>query len=87
MGNVWNPASGTALGSTESILGSALGGSSGAANRTYTTASGFTLMIDITVNGTTLHEGSGKDFTTSGTTITFLNAVDDTDNIRLAYLA
>lgn len=66
-------------------IGSDCTGSDGALNRTLTadhTIEGAIVLIN---NGAGLHEGAGKDFTVSGNVITFLNAVDDTDNIRIVY--
>lgn len=72
----------------ENKLGSDCSGVDGAADRTLTLAksSVYSTFI-ITVNGTGLHEGAGKDFTASGNVITFLNAVNDTDNIRIVYFS
>ena len=72
----------------ENKLGSDCSGTDGQANRTLTLAkaSVYSTFI-ITVNGTGLHEGAGKDFTASGNVITFLNNVNDTDNIRVVYFS
>ena len=71
------------------IVGSACSGSDGEANRTYTLtdsnilADGFIIIV----NGTSLHEGTGKDFTYSSSVVTFLNNIDDTDNIHIQFFA
>lgn len=56
-------------------------------NRTLTLPDTGTLStgISLVVNGTTLHEGVGLDFTISGSIITFLNPVWDVDNIQVNY--
>ena len=72
---------------TQNITGASLTGVDGATDRTYTVpdvgilSSGF----DIIVQGTPLHEGVGLDFTVSAGVITFLNAIDDADVIRINY--
>ena len=72
---------------SENKAGSDCSGSSGATDRTLTlantNASSYGLVV--TVNGTSLHEGAGKDFTFSSGVITFLNAIDNSDNIRVVY--
>ena len=72
---------------TISIAGSGLTGTDGTANRTYTISDTnvLTAGMSIIINGTSLHIGSGKDYTVSSTTITFLNIVDDTDVITINY--
>jgi len=72
---------------SENKLGSDCSGSSGATNRTLTLAVSNVRStgLTVTVNGTTLHEGAAKDFTISSNVITFINAVDNTDNIRVVY--
>ena len=62
-------------------------GSDGTANRTYVISDSNILTegFTITINGTTLHQGAGKDFTFSTATVTFLNIVDNTDEIRINY--
>jgi hypothetical protein len=72
---------------TVNITGSDCTGSDGDSNRTYTLPDVGVLEsgMDIAINGTTLHEGAGNDFTISGSVITFLNPVDDTDVIRINY--
>jgi hypothetical protein len=74
------------ISSGETKTGSNCSGNSGDANRTLTLACkvGPTNSIVI-VNGTGLHEGVGKDYTISGNTLTFLNQIDDSDNIKLVY--
>lgn len=72
----------------ENITGASLSGSTGAANRTYALAnSGYSRSAGITiaVNGTRLVEGSGNDFTVSGSTITFINNVWNDQNITIDY--
>lgn len=68
-------------------LGSNCSGSDGTANRTLTLAdtTAGDNGLTVTVNGTTLHEGAGKDFTISSGVITFLNVIDNSDNIRVVY--
>ena len=66
-------------------LGSDCTGVDGAADRTLTTTNTIEGAIVLSVQGASLHEGAGKDFTLSGNTITFLNAIDNTDNIRVVY--
>ena len=72
----------------ENKLGSDCSGIDAAADRTLTLAksSVYSTFI-ITVNGTSLHEGAGKDFTASGNVITFLNKIYDVDNIRVVYFS
>lgn len=73
----------------EAKAGSDCSGSSGAKNRTLTLsstaanlhASGFLVSI----NGTSLHQGAGLDFTRATNVLTFLNNVDDADNISVTY--
>lgn len=71
------------LGDTK--LGSDCTGSDGAVNRTLTADHTIEGAIVLSVQGASLHEGAGKDFTVSGNVITFLNAIDNTDNIRVVY--
>jgi len=72
---------------SENKTGADCSGSSGAANRTLTLAKANVVStgLVVTVNGTTLHEGARKDFTISANVITFLNAIDNGDNIRVVY--
>ena len=72
---------------SENKSGADCSGSSGAANRTLTLAKAnvSSTGLVVTVNGTTLHEGSRRDFTISANIITFLNAIDNGDNIRVVY--
>lgn len=72
---------------TVNITGASCSGSDGDSNRTYTLPDSGTLStgIDVVVSGTTLHEGAGLDFTLSGSTITFLNAMWDASAIRVNY--
>lgn len=72
---------------TVNTTGASCTGVDGAINRTYTLPDSGTLSsgIDIIINGTTLMEGVGNDFTMSGSVITFLNNVDNTDLIRVNY--
>ena len=65
--------------------GSDLSGADGASNRTIdiTTANFVSAGLDITINGTQLI--NTVDFTVGGVTITFINAVDNTDYIRINY--
>ncbi len=69
----------------ESITGADLSGSSGNSNRTYslTYSDAQSAMFIINVQGTQLQQG--HDFTLLSDTITFLNAIDDTDTIILDY--
>ena len=70
----------------ENKVGSNCSGSDGTANRTLTLSSNVSPVSSVViVNGTGLHEGSGKDYTISGNVITFLNVVDNTDNIKVVY--
>ena len=72
----------------ENITGSSLSGSSGDSNRTYTLAySPFlsTSGIEISVAGAALMFGSGNDYTISSSTITFLTAVWNDQDIQLNY--
>ena len=72
---------------TVNTTGASCTGSDGASDRTYTlsddgiVSSGF----NITVSGTTLHEGAANDFTIADTVITFLNALWDDSVIRINY--
>jgi len=72
---------------TENITGASLTGSDGTANRTYTMSYSNPLAagVDIIINGVTLHQGAGKDYTVSSSVITFLNIVDNTDVITIHY--
>jgi len=72
---------------SENKTGANCSGSSGAANRTLTLAKSNVVStgLSVTVNGTSLHEGAGKDFTISSNVITFLNIIDNSDNIRVVY--
>ncbi len=73
---------------TVNITGANCTGSDAASNRTYTfpestvTAYG----MNVTVQGASLHEGSSNDFTIVDNVITFLNALWDTNVIRINYL-
>jgi len=61
-------------------------GTDGTANRTYVIQDNNVFsIINIVINGTSLIEGVGNDYTFTGTTITFLNIVDDTDIIQIDY--
>lgn len=66
-------------------VGSDCSGIDGATDRTITTDHEIQGAIIIAVQGARLHRGAGLDYTQSGNTITFLNAVDDTDNISIVY--
>jgi len=72
---------------SRNITGSDCTGSDGVADRTYVIPDVGILSsgMDITVNGTTLHEGAGNDFTLVSDTVTFLNIIDNTDVIRINY--
>ena len=72
---------------TLNITGASATGSSGTVNRTYTISDTDIMSagFDLIVNGTTLHEGSGKDFTRSGSVVTFLNKLWDASIIRINY--
>lgn len=72
---------------TINTTGASCTGSDGGTSRTYTLPdSGIFLEgITLTVSGTTLHEGTGKDFTISDSIITFLNALWDENIIRINY--
>ena len=67
--------------------GASCTGGDGTANRTYVLPEFDVISggMVININGTTLHHGSGNDYTLSGSTITFLNIVDNTDIIRINY--
>ena len=69
------------------LTGADLSGSDGTTDRTYTLPDAGVMSsgIDIIINGTPLHEGAALDFTLSGSVITFLNIVDNTDVIRINY--
>jgi len=73
----------------ENILGSSLTSSDAAKNRTYTLTNSdlYSVGLEISVNGTTLHTGSDKDFTVVVATgvITFLNKIWDTNIITINY--
>ena len=67
-------------------LGSDCSGTSGAKNRTLTLSKSFPLTVTgVFVNGTFLHEGAGKDFTFATNIVTFLNEVDNSDNILVLF--
>ena len=72
---------------SENKTGSDCSGSDAENNRTLTLAESTikSAGIIITVNGLTLHEGAGKDFTLSSNIITFLNKVWDVNEIRVVY--
>lgn len=73
---------------TKVITGANLTGADGTANRTYVVSDPNPFLsagISITINGFYLVQGSGKDFTISSQTITFLNIVDNSDNIQITY--
>ena len=71
----------------ENKLGSDCSGTDAGSNRTLTLAEDTIKADGITVikNGTSLHEGAGKDYTVSSSIITFLGPVWDVDNIRVIY--
>jgi len=72
---------------SENLTGADCTGSSGDSNRTLTLAQ-TTIKSEgvvVVVNGTVLHEGTGKDYTLSENIITFLNPIWDDDNIRVIY--
>jgi len=72
---------------TVNLRGTDCTGNDGDSNRTYTLSDSN--IIDesylIIVNGASLHEGTGTDFTQLNGVITFLNAIFDTDYIRINY--
>jgi len=72
---------------TQNITGADLSGADGSTDRTYTIPDVGVLSsgLDIVISGTQLHEGASLDFTLSGETLTFLNAIDNTDVIRVNY--
>jgi len=73
---------------TVNTTGASCTGSDGTTNRTYVLpdSSGvLTTGVDIVINGTSLMEGGANDYTISGSTITFLNIVDNTDIIKVNY--
>lgn len=72
---------------SRNITGADCTGSDGAADRTYAIPDVGILSsgMDITVNGTTLHEGASSDYTLASDTMTFLNIIDNTDVIRINY--
>lgn len=67
--------------------GASLTGSDGDSNRAYTLTHTNVVAgsIQITAGGAVLYRGSGKDFTVSGQTITFLNAMFDDMDITIRY--
>lgn len=69
------------------ITGTDCSGSDHTANRTYTLSDTgvSSSTLNIIVNGASLHQGAGLDFTVSSSTITFLNIIDNTDNIQMTY--
>ena len=68
-------------------VGSDFTGSNGGSNRTLTLDEPVIAeVIGITIQGVTLHEGVGKDFTRSGNVITILGGLWDSDNVRVAYM-
>ena len=70
----------------ETKTGANLSGSTGAKNRTITLAYlPMSSSLSVTVNGAGLHEGVGLDYTYASQVITFLNAVDNVDNIEIRY--
>ena len=77
----------TFLPKTVNTTGASCTGSDGASDRTYTLSDSGVMTdgLDLVVSGTYLHEGAGKDFTISGSIITFLNALWDTSVIRINY--
>ena len=72
---------------TINTTGSVCTGSDGASDRTYTLPDSGVISsgIDLTVSGTTLHEGASNDFTIADNVITFLNALWDDSLIRINY--
>lgn len=66
-------------------LGSNCSGSDADQDRTISTDHEIEGAVVIGINGAWAHEGASLDFTRSGNTITFLNAVDDTDKISIVY--
>ena len=66
-------------------LGSDCSGTDADLNRTISTDNEIEGAIAIGINGAWAHEGAGLDFTRSGNTITFLNAIDDTAKISIVY--
>ena len=69
-----------------SILGSVCTGTDGTVDRTYVILDNNVFsIINIVVNGTSLMAGAGNDYTFTGTTVTFLNIIDDTDIIQIDY--
>ncbi len=72
---------------TVNVTGAICTGSDGASNRTYTfpessiTPNG----MNVSVSGTSLHQGATKDFTISDNVITFLNALWDSSVIDITY--
>lgn len=69
------------------LTGPDLTGTDGALNRTYTiSADGFVEDgLFISVQGTPLTKGTGKDYTVSSGIITFLNNLDNSDDILITY--
>ena len=72
---------------TVNVTGADCTGIDGASNRTYTfpESSVTPWGMNVSVNGATLHEGVGNDFTISSNVITFLNALWDSSVIRISY--
>ena len=72
---------------TINTTGASCTGSTGGSDRTYTLPDTGIVSagIDITINGTTLHEGATSDFTIADSVITFLNALWNDSVIRINY--
>ena len=72
---------------TINTTGASATGSDGALNRTYSLPDSGVVSsgLDLTVSGTSLHEGAGNDFTLADNVITFLNALWDDSEIRINY--
>lgn len=81
---IYNPALLTATKNT--IRGSDCSGSDGTTNRTYTISATSLVSnsVKVLINGTGAHYTA--DWTISGSTITFLNVVYNTDYIDIDYL-
>ncbi len=74
---------------TTNITGTNCTGSDGTKDRTYTlTEPGIVSAgMNITINGTNLHEGAGKDYTFANNVLTFLNIVWNDSIIKIDYFS
>lgn len=72
---------------TKTFNGSDCTGSDATANRTYDLVTSGIIAGGMTcvINGTNAVQGSGYDYTLTGSVITFLNIIDDSDIIQVTY--